>query len=248
MHVADPTADMSLQRLITGATKLGLTLLPQQLDQFQRYFAELEQWNRRVNLTSVTEWEEVQTRHFLDSLALSVVLPPRSSRPCRALDVGSGAGLPGLPLKIAFPEIEMTLLEAAAKKTAFLRHVTDKLGLSDVHVCTDRAETLAHDPAHRESYDIVVSRAVAGLSVLAEYCLGFCRAGGLAVAQKGPGVEVETSEALTAIDRMGGRLLAVRESPVRGPDGAGTLVLLEKVRSTPGNLPRRPGIPGKRPL
>ena len=161
-----------------AAEKLGIELDQAQLDQFKRYHNEIADWNRRVNLTTVTGWEQVQTRHFLDSLAVSVALPPSLlTSGGKVLDLGSGAGFPGLPLKIAFPELELTLMDATAKKTAFLSHVTTVLGLDTVEVRTGRAEALAHDVGQRESYDAVVSRAVARLSALAELTLPVLPAG-----------------------------------------------------------------------
>ena len=237
-----------MELLARGAADLGLRLTQPQLEQFQHYYEYLVQWNGRVNLTAVTGPEEVQTRHFLDSLNLSAVLPRDLSRSRRVLDVGSGAGLPGLPLKIAYPQLDVTLLEATAKKTAFLEHVVMKLGLPGVRVHRGRAEELAHDPAHRQAYDLVASRAVAKLSVLAELCLPFCLLGGLVVAQKGPVVENEIADARSAVQSMGGRLKEVIEVPGHSSGKHGNLVVLEKVSPTPDRFPRRPGVPAKRPL
>ena len=232
-----------------AAEKLGIELNRAQLDQFHRYYREVVDWNRRANLTTVTEWEQTQTRHFLDSLAVSLALPPSLlSRGGEVLDLGSGAGFPGLPLKIAFPRLELTLMDATAKKTAFLQHVIKALGLDMVEVRTGRAEALAHEPSLRESYDVVVSRAVARLSVLAELSLPFCRLGGLVIAQKGAGVDSELLEADKAIETMGGALKEVREVEAEEPDGGGRLVVLEKMSPTPDRYPRRPGIPAKRPI
>ena len=197
----------------------------------------------------MAEREQVQTWHFLGSLAVSAAFPPGLTRSGgKVLDVGSGAGLPGLPIKIAFPMLTVTLVEATAKKTAFLAHVTRLLGLGDVEVITARAETMAHDPMHREGYDVVLSRGVARLAVLAELTLPFCRLGGVTVAQKGRGIDDEIRQAGTAIAAMGGRLVEVVKVAVEGPAAAGALVVLEKVGPTPERYPRRPGIPAKRPL
>ena len=232
-----------------AAEKLGIELDQAQLDQFKRYHNEIADWNRRVNLTTVTGWEQVQTRHFLDSLAVSVALPPSLlTSGGKVLDLGSGAGFPGLPLKIAFPELELTLMDATAKKTAFLSHVTTVLGLDTVEVRTGRAEALAHDVGQRESYDAVVSRAVARLSALAELTLPFCRLGGVVIAQKGAGIEDELSGAKRAIETMGGSLKGVREVEAGDPGGDGLLVVLEKTGHTPHKYPRRAGVPAKRPI
>ena len=239
-----------MELLVKGAAEaLGIRLDERQIGLFHRYYLELVDWSKRINLTTVTGREEVQTRHFLDSLSVSAVLPPDvRSGGVRLLDLGSGAGLPGIPLKIVFPSVNLTLMDATARKTAFLSHVTQVLGLDGVEVCTGRAESLAHDPGLRESYDVVVSRAVARLPVLAELTLPFCRLGGTVVAQKGTGAAAEVREAAEAIEAMGGELGLIRETELGGQDGAGTLVVLEKKRPTPDRYPRRPGIPAKRPI
>ena len=239
-----------MEPLVTGAAEvLGVQLDRAQVDRFHRYYLEMVDWNSRVNLTTVTGWEQVQARHFLDSLCVSAVLPPSLlSSGAKVLDVGSGAGLPGLPLKIAFPTLRLTLMEATAKKTEFLRHVAQVLELADVDVCTGRAEAVAHDLRLRESFDLVVSRAVAGLSVLAELTLPFCRAGGLVVAHKGPDADDEIRRAGKAIGAMGGKLREVTQVAAAHSGVAGVLVVLEKVGPTPAKYPRRPGIPSKRPL
>ena len=234
--------------LIEGAARLGINLDGEQAERFQTYYDELTVWNATVNLTAVSGREEVQTRHFLDSLAASTALPATVLDGSeRVLDVGTGAGFPGLPLKIAFPRIDLTLLEATAKKTAFLRHVVDKLGLEGVDVVTGRAEEEARRPEMRERFGAVVSRAVARLDVLAELCLPFCVVGGVMVAQKGPQVEEELRQARNAIDILGGRAKD-RGMLVTPLVGIGTLVVIEKQRQTPTHYPRRPGIPSKRPL
>ena len=153
-----------------------------------------------------------------------------------------------MPLKIAFPMLSVTLVDATAKKTAFLAHVTRLLGLGDVEVITARAETLAHDPVHREGYDVVLARGVARLPELAELTLPFCRLGGVTVVHKGRDVDNEIRQAGMAIASMGGRLVEVVKVAAEGPAAAGALVVLEKVGPTPERYPRRPGIPAKRPL
>ena len=237
-----------MEVLIEGGARLGIDLDGEQVERFMSYHNELIVWNENVNLTAVTGWEEVQERHFLDSLAVASALPANVlDGRGRLLDMGSGAGFPGLPLKIAYPRIDVTLLEATAKKTAFLRHVVDKLGLDAVEVVTGRAEEEAHGPEMRERFGAVVSRAVARLDVLAELCLPFCSVGGMMIAQKGPQPEVELCEARNAIATLGGRV-EDRGMLVRPPVGIGTLVVIEKQRATPPSYPRRSGIPSKRPL
>ena len=234
--------------LKAGAAALGVSLDPLQMAQFRRYYQELVDWNRRVNLTSVTDCVEVQSRHFVDSLSVSAVLNGSLLDGGRALDVGSGAGFPGLPLKIAFPKLRITLMDATNKKASFLRHVSRVLGLDDVEVLAGRAETLAHDADLREEFDLVLSRAVAQLPVLAELTLPFCRLGGLVVAQKGVGVDAEVRQARKAIEAVGGTLKEVREVQLADFGAGAALVVIEKEAATPPKYPRRSGIPAKRPL
>jgi 16S rRNA (guanine527-N7)-methyltransferase len=233
-----------MDTLATTAAEWGLTLSSTQLDQFAIYARELREWNERMNLTSITDEAGIVTRHFLDSLrcALSWGDSPRS-----LADVGAGAGFPGVPLKILRPELELTLVESIAKKAAFLQHMVDLLGLSDVEIVVARAEAAGRDAARRERYDVVAARAVAELRVLAEYCLPLCRVGGRFLAPKGARVAGEVSLAQAAIEKLGGRLLAVEPVDLPGLD-ARSLVVVEKVALTPPQYPRAPGVPAKRPL
>ena len=236
-----------MERLLRGARQLGIELDASQLDRFERFYREMVDWNRTINLTTVTEYEEVQTRHFLDSLTVSAAIPSPALTGAKLLDVGSGAGLPGVPLAIAHPGLNVMLLEATQKKAVFLEHLVGKLGL-DAGVLTGRAESLARDASLRERFDVVVSRAVARLPVLVELTLPFCRVGGIVVAQKSRSAKPEIEEAEPAIGRLGGRLRDV--TPVTAP-GAGVrrlLVTVDKLNPTPDRYPRRPGIPSKRPL
>ena len=236
-----------MEKLTTGARRLGIHLTPRQIAQFERYYLELTAWNRRVNLTAIVERGEVETRHLLDSLTVALALPRRQG--VRAIDVGAGAGFPGLPLKLAFPDITLTLLEATGKKAAFLANLVSVLGVADVVVVAQRAEDAAHDPLHREAYDVAVARALAAMPVLAELTLPFCRVGGIVVAQKKGDIDDEIEAATFAIDSLGG---SVRECiPVHIPEVAEdrrSLVVVEKVRPTPPQYPRRAGMPQKRPL
>lgn len=240
-----------MQRLTEGARALGLCLTAQQQASFQVYYEELVAWNQRFNLTAVTGYEEVQVRHFLDSLsclAAGEIRGALSRAGSRAIDIGSGAGLPGIPLKIVSPAFGLTLLEATGKKVTFLQHLVRRLGLAEVTAIHARAEELGHEPGHREAYDVALARAVAELPVVVEYALPFCRVGGWVVAQKGSSGPEEAQAAQNALDQLGGMLHRV--VPVELPEVPENryLVVLRKVRPIPSAYPRRPGMPGKRPL
>ena len=229
--------------------RLGLRLEPAQRERFCRYYRELLDWNQRVNLTTLVGWEEVQVQHFYDSLTCLPYLPARAwESPYRMVDIGAGAGFPGLPLKILLPHAGLTLIESVAKKTAFLRHLVEALGLEAVQVLTCRAEEAGRDPFHREAYDLALARAVAALPTLVEYALPLVRIGGIFVAYKGQEVEEEIDQAQEALRLLGGRLSAVQEVEVPGLEAPRHLVILEKVSPTPERFPRRPGLPAKRPL
>lgn len=236
-----------MDKLFIGAERLGLKLGERELACFQTYYEELIDWNQRMNLTAITEYEAVQINHFLDALTVALVWKPESPQSW-VIDVGAGAGIPGIPLKIAFPQIRLVLLEATAKKTTFLRHIVGKLGLNDVEIVVGRAEEMAHQSEHREQFNIVLSRAVAELATLVELTLPFCVKGGLVIAYKKGDIKQELSQAETAIATLGGKLKEVR--PVTLPEFPDnrSLVVIEKVSPTPEKYPRRPGMPAKKPL
>ena len=237
-----------MEALLSGVQRLGLDLGEEQIALFQRYFQELVEWNLRTNLTAITDYREVQTKHFLDSLTVSLVIPRDVTANGTLMDVGSGAGFPGLPLKILWPGLRVTLVESVGKKAAFLRHLAGALGLEGVEVRTQRAESLGHDPQVRDTFDVVVSRAVADLSVLAELTLPFCKLGGRVVAQKKSGIEDELNGAERAISLLGGALERVGVVDLEEIGEPRWLVVLAKDAESPSRYPRRPGIPTKRPL
>jgi 16S rRNA (guanine527-N7)-methyltransferase len=239
----------NMKKLLAGASKLGLSLSDDQVRQFEEYYREMMDWNQRINLTAITGYEEVQIRHFLDSLTiLSVLDVSRRHEQVSILDAGTGAGLPGIPLKIAVPEIKLTLVEATGKKTAFLDRVINVLGLKNVEVVTGRAEVLAHNTDYRAGFDFVISRAVASLATLVELTLPFCLTGGTVIAPKKGDVSREIEEASKAIDTLGGSLREVRTVELDGLIDDRCLVIIDKVSPTPDRYPRRPGIPEKRPI
>jgi len=229
-----------------GASELGIRLDSRAIGVFERHYRVLVDCNRRVNLTSIEGEEEAAVKHFLDSLTclLAVDLPEG----CKVVDVGSGAGFPGVVLKVARGGIRLALVEASRKRADFLRDLVDMLGLSDVEVLWDRAERLGRTSVHRESYDVVTARAVGEMAVLAELCLPFVRVGGMFVAQKGPDAREEMEASAEAVETMGG--VVDRVVPVCLPFGYGgrSIVVVRKESTTPARYPRRPGIPEKRPI
>jgi len=238
-----------MEKLNLGAKKLELHLNPGQLDQFQIFYQELLDWNRRMNLTAITSYEEVQIKHFLDSLTVTLAWQqPITNADFRLIDVGTGAGIPGIPLKILSPNIKLVLLEATAKKAAFLRHITHKLGLDSVEIVVGRAEEIAHLTKYREQFDMVLSRGVAPLPTLVELTLPFCAIGGSFIAQKKGAIGTEISQAARAISLLGGNLKEVRRVDLEEFTDERRLVIINKVSPTPGRYPRRPGLPAKRPL
>ena len=238
-----------MERLITGANKLGLHLKPRQLEQFSIYYQELLAWNQRTNLTAITDYEEVQIKHFLDSLTVTLAWQPQTrDAKTHLIDVGTGAGLPGIPLKIVFPNTRLVLLEATTKKAAFLRHLQQTLELDNVEVVVGRAEEIAHQNNYRERFDIVLSRAVAPLPALVELTLPFCTISGCFIAQEKGSVDLETIRATKAISTLGGNLREVKRIDLEEFTDERKLVVIDKVASTPEQYPRRPGIPSKRPL
>jgi len=236
-----------MERLVHDSSVYGIRLSAEQSGQLERYLSLLTEWSGRVNLVGNVDPETVLSRHFLESIALGAALREREIlRPgSTVLDVGSGAGFPGAVLKIAWPAIEITLLDATARKTEFLSALVAELGLTGVRVLTGRAETLAHDPGLRARFDLVVSRAVAPLPALLELTLPFARVGGRAVCVKGSRATAEVEAAKGALERLGGTAFVV---PFHVPGPAQSLIAVVKKRETPLQYPRRPGMPAKSPL
>ena len=237
--------------LRSGLTAMGIALSEAQCEKLLDFGALLLAENERQNLTAVREPREVVSRHFLDSLA-PLAFPEFSNRlsvpGARLIDVGTGAGFPGIPLAIALPELSCTLLDSLQKRIAFLEDAVNKLNLPNVTLLSGRAEDLAKDAQYRETFDLATSRAVADLSVLLEYDLPFVRVGGAFLAYKGPDIAGELEGAANALQILGGTASAPTSFAVPGLDGERTLLLIEKTALSPEKYPRRAGIPTKRPL
>jgi len=239
--------DLETLRIVVRPIGLSLTL--EQLQQFARYRELLLDWNQRINLTAITAPQDVLIKHFLDALACLFVIPPAEhSKRLRLLDVGSGAGFPGLPLQIAFPDWQVTLLEATGKKVRFLETIIASLNLSQARAIQGRAEELAHDSQHRARYDLVTARGLAALPTLLEYCLPFCHPGGLVVAPKKGEISTEVKQGNRAAALLGGRFIETHPFSLPGLEDQRALVVFEATRGAPAHYPRRAGAPVKHPL
>ncbi len=254
---------MNIDLLIAEASRLGFILSGTQLEQMALHYQELVAWNERVNLTAITAPHAAQVRHFADSLTVAAALRDVGAEISgRLLDVGSGGGFPGLPLKVLWPNLQMTMLDSVGKKTAFLQHMAtlyrERYGMKGLNVLTARAEDVARDSHQREQYAIVTARGVASLTVLAEYCLPFVKRGGwLAAPKKGEGLAEEVTAAKAAVMLLGkGEISIARFTlPTIGPDDEvgeereeRQVVLIHKLSTTPPQYPRPTGTPAKEPL
>ena len=224
----------------------GITLSSEQVKQVGIYERELLEWNEKFNLTAIRDVEGIRSKHFLDSF--SCTLAWKANPPLSLIDVGTGAGFPGLALKILYPSMRLTLVESVGKKANFCRHVVETLGLKDVEVLSARAEDVGQMPAHREQYDWAVARAVAALPILAEYLLPLVRVGGGMLAQKGESGPREADSARRALKTLGGRLRPMVKITLPGVDDERYLIIADKSAPTPPEYPRRAGVPAQKPL
>lgn len=225
---------------------LGITLTEKQYQQFDRYFELLVEWNKVMNLTGITEYEEVNEKHFVDSLSIVKVLDMKNVN--HVIDIGTGAGFPGIPLKIAFPHLKITLLDSLNKRIKYLNTVIEELELEDIQTIHGRAEDFARQSEYREQYDLAVSRAVANLSTLSELCIPYVKVDGLFIPYKSGDIEDEVKEAQTAIKVLGASQKEVVKFTLPGSDINRSFVKIKKIKNTGKKFPRKAGLPGKEPI
>lgn len=235
------------QQMETELKYADVTLTDRQMEQFYRYYELLNEWNQVMNLTAITEMKEVVTKHFVDSLALKKVITNLESETFSVADVGTGAGFPGIPLKIAFPDLKVTLLDSLNKRVKFLNEVIEQLGLEQIQAVHGRAEDFGRDRVSRETFDICVSRAVANLSTLSEYCMPLVKVGGYFVPYKSGRVDEELADGRGAVQKLGGSIEKVERFSLPNSDER-TLVMIKKIKTTVGKYPRKAGMPAKEPL
>ena len=230
----------------TSSENMNINFDKAHYEKFERYMRILQKWNEKINLTSIIEDKEIIQKHFIDSIKIFEFEEMENME--KIIDVGTGAGFPGIPIKIVKPEIKLTLLDSLNKRVKFLKEVGKELGLENIEYIHGRAEDFGNDNNYREQYDLATSRAVANMTVLSEYCLPFVKVGGYFIALKGPSVEDELRESEIALEKLGGRIKEIIEVDIEESDLKHNLVIVEKVSKTPANLPRRTVSIRKKPL
>lgn len=228
--------------------EIQIELTDHQLQQFETYYKMLVEWNEKINLTAITEKHEVYLKHFYDSLTAAKYFFLTKDQPIKLCDVGAGAGFPSIPLKIAFPNLDVTIVDSLNKRITFLNELADALALENVHFYHDRAETFGQNKDHREKYDVVTARAVARMSVLSEFCIPLVKVGGAFVALKGANGEGELNEGKKAISTLGGKVKKVYNFSLPVEESERTIIVIDKFKNTPKKYPRKPGVPTKKPL
>ena len=232
------------EKMIINVDKLGINLSEIQLKQFYNYMNLLIEWNKKINLTAITEPDEIILKHFVDSLTISKYIPDGT----KVVDVGTGAGFPGIPLKIARPDVDITLLDSLQKRINFLDEVINELNLEKITTVHSRVEDFGKNKEYREKFDIATSRAVANLSTLSEYLLPLVKVGGKVISMKGSLIQEELENSKNAIKILGGQIEKVDEFDLPNSDISRNIVLIDKIKNTPNRYPRKAGEPSKKPL
>ena len=226
--------------------KIGITLNERQKQQFDKYYEMLVEWNKVMNLTGITEYDEVNLKHFTDSLTIARTQEMQKVQ--SVIDIGTGAGFPGIPLKIAFPHLKVVLLDSLNKRIKFLDAVIEELGLENISTIHGRAEDYAKDAAYREKYDLCVSRAVANLATLSEYCLPYVKVGGMFIPYKSGEIDEEVKGSKKAVKVLGGEIEDVVKFELPGTDIGRSFVKIHKVKNTAKKYPRKAGMPSREPI
>ncbi|AIE61695.1 16S rRNA (guanine(527)-N(7))-methyltransferase RsmG [Bacillus methanolicus] len=237
---------MNIEQFQTMLSGKGISLSQQQLDQYETYYQTLVEWNEKMNLTAITEKNEVYLKHFYDSITAAFYFD--FQQPLRVCDVGAGAGFPSIPLKIAFPDLHITIVDSLNKRITFLEHLGKVLQLKNVQFIHDRAETFGQKKEHRESYDVVTARAVAKMSVLSELCLPLVKLSGTFIAMKAASANEELEAAKKAISVLGGSLQSVHSFRLPLEESERNILIIKKEKKTPKKYPRKPGTPNKTPI
>lgn len=232
--------------LDTAADNIGLSFDDKKYEQFIKYKDLLKEWNEKVNLTAIKEDEEIIKKHFIDSMKIFKFEPLKNAK--KVIDIGTGGGFPGIPMKIIKPDIDIVLLDSLKKRINVLEDILYKIDINDVTAIHGRAEEFGVNPQHRQQYDAVVSRAVANLAVLSEFCIPYVKVGGYFLAMKGPAAEEEITAAKNAISTLGGKLEEVIKVEIEDSDLNHNLVVIKKVKNTPKQYPRKAGSITKKPL
>jgi 16S rRNA (guanine527-N7)-methyltransferase len=224
----------------------GIVLSQQQMEQFDTYFNLLVEWNEKINLTSITEEKEVYLKHFYDSISAAFYFD--FSKPLSICDVGAGAGFPSIPINICFPHLRVSIVDSLQKRINFLSHLTKELGLQNVQLFHDRAETFGQKPEHRESFDVVTARAVARLSVLSELCIPLAKKDGYFIAMKAAAAKEELDAGEKALKVLGGKVQHIHSFELPLENSERNILVIEKIKGTPKKYPRKPGTPNKLPI
>ncbi|KGP73218.1 16S rRNA (guanine(527)-N(7))-methyltransferase RsmG [Pontibacillus yanchengensis] len=237
---------MNIEAFLQALKDQGIELSEEQVDQFNTYFQTLVEWNEKINLTAITDEEDVYLKHFYDSLSAAFYMD--FNQPLQICDVGAGAGFPSIPLKIVFPELKVTIVDSLKKRITFLNHLATQLGLSDVAFYHDRAENFGKNAKFREQFDVVTARAVARMSVLSELCLPLTKVGGTFLVMKGSQFDEEMKDADFAVKLLGGEVNTFHTFYLPKEDSERSIAIIDKRRKTPKKYPRKAGLPNKSPL